>query len=294
MQDNILYLKGNNISVNGEIYNLEYFYNSLNKTNKYIIITFTNLLQYLKTIKKNFTIYDDYFILFNGKIISNDIKLKYIYEKKNVENVENVVNVVNVDNVNNIVNFNIIQKQKGGSIIDAFMSIIDIGKFFFKIADVVLWLLKFVLWFVDFISWLLFDLFNPKNLFNDFFKSVQMIVFALANLVFNLLITCAKISANTIGGWMQGFWGWDMSNLSKKDKNSPYFQCFDKNKKQKVYYTNSNTVPFSIILGTILCPPMGVFMDLGLSGWVNIIICALLTLLFYLPGLCYALLIIYS
>jgi len=39
---------------------------------------------------------------------------------------------------------------------------------------------------------------------------------------------------------------------------------------------------------------MGVFMDMGTSGWLNIIICALLTLCFYLPGLCYALLIIYS
>jgi uncharacterized membrane protein YqaE (UPF0057 family) len=293
MQDNILYLKGNNISVNEEIYNLENFYNSLNKTNtntntktnNYIIITFTNLLEYLKTIKKNFTIYDDYFILFNGKIISNDIKLKYIYEKENIENVKKF---------ENIVNFNIIQKQKGGSIIDAFMAIIDIGKFFFKIGDVILWLIKFVLWFVDFMYWMLFDLFNPRNFFNDFFKSVQMIIYTLANLAFNLVISFAKISANTIAGWMQGFWGWDMSNLSKKDKNSPYFQRFDKTKGQKVYYTNSNTVPFSIILGTILCPPMGVFMDLGLTGWLNIIICALLTLLFYLPGLCYALLIIYS
>jgi uncharacterized membrane protein YqaE (UPF0057 family) len=53
-------------------------------------------------------------------------------------------------------------------------------------------------------------------------------------------------------------------------------------------------VPFSIILGTIICPPIGVFMDVGLTGWFNIFICMLLTLMFYVPGLVYALLIIYA
>jgi uncharacterized membrane protein YqaE (UPF0057 family) len=93
---------------------------------------------------------------------------------------------------------------------------------------------------------------------------------------------------------MQGFWGWDMSGLNKNDKNSNYFKSYSRTKGQKTYLTNANTVPFSIILGTIICPPMGVFMDMGTSGWLNIIVCCLLTLLFYIPGLCYALLIIYS
>jgi uncharacterized membrane protein YqaE (UPF0057 family) len=35
-------------------------------------------------------------------------------------------------------------------------------------------------------------------------------------------------------------------------------------------------------------------MDLGMTGWMNIFICALLTVLFYLPGLFYALLVIYA
>ena len=109
-----------------------------------------------------------------------------------------------------------------------------------------------------------------------------------------MLMLGLSIGVNTIGGWMQGMWGWDMSGLTKADKNSPYFQSFDRTKGKKSYLTNTNTVPFSVILGTILCPPMGVFMDMGLSGWINIVVCGLLTLLFYLPGLCYALLIIYS
>ena len=102
------------------------------------------------------------------------------------------------------------------------------------------------------------------------------------------------LSINTIGGWMQGFWGWDQSSLTANDMNSNYFKNINRTSGKKCYLTSSNTVPFSIILGTILCPPIGVFMDLGLTGWMNILICALLTLLFYIPGLIYALLIIYS
>ena len=53
-------------------------------------------------------------------------------------------------------------------------------------------------------------------------------------------------------------------------------------------------MPFSVLLGTIVCPPLGVFMEYGFTGWFNILICLALTLLFYFPGLFYALLIIYS
>ena len=73
-----------------------------------------------------------------------------------------------------------------------------------------------------------------------------------------------------------------------------YFRKINRSKGKKCYLTNTNTVPFSVILGTILCPPIGVFMDMGITGWLNILICILLTLLFYIPGLVYALLVIYA
>ena len=175
-----------------------------------------------------------------------------------------------------------------------FAGIIKIGEFFLKIGDFILWLIKFVLWFIQFILWFFLDLLNPVNLFNDFFQSLMVITVGICRVPFDLFMSLFQIFVNTIGGWMQGFWGWDMSGLTKADKNSPYFKSFNRTKGQKSYLTNTNTVPFSIILGTIICPPMGVFMDMGTSGWINILVCMLLTLLFYLPGLCYALLIIYS
>ena len=48
-----------------------------------------------------------------------------------------------------------------------------------------------------------------------------------------------------------------------------------------------------VLLGTIILPPLGVFMELGIKGWLNILICALLTLLYYVPGLVYALILLY-
>ncbi len=51
--------------------------------------------------------------------------------------------------------------------------------------------------------------------------------------------------------------------------------------------------PISIIITTIFLPPLGLFMELGFKGWLNIAICALLTLFYYFPGLIYALIILY-
>jgi uncharacterized membrane protein YqaE (UPF0057 family) len=42
---------------------------------------------------------------------------------------------------------------------------------------------------------------------------------------------------------------------------------------------------------TMLCPPAGVFMAYGMSGWIQIIICCVLSLLYYIPGLIYAIIV---
>jgi uncharacterized membrane protein YqaE (UPF0057 family) len=227
---------------------------------------------------------DDYFYIKDGKLINPN---------------EN-------ENQNNFINLECHRKLKGGNvlkkIIKVLLSVFDpivkpilsIGEFFIFVLKLLFWLIKFLIWFIQFIFWIIKDLLNPVNLVKDFFHSLMVIIYSIFNAIINIFIAMIQLGINTLGGWMQGFWGWDMSSLSKNDKNSNYFKSFDRHKGQKTYLTNTNTVPFSVILGTILCPPMGVFMDLGITGWLNIVICCLLTLLFYLPGLCYALLIIYS
>lgn len=175
-----------------------------------------------------------------------------------------------------------------------FDPIIGIGKVFIFLFQFIVWLGKFIYWFILFLVWLFTDLLNPVKLISDFWNSIILIIVTIISTIINIFIGLAAFVTNIIGGWLQGFWGWDQSNLTKNDKLSNYFKGINRAKGKKCYLTNNNTVPFSIILGTILCPPLGVFMDMGLTGWFNIFVCTLLTLLFYLPGLFYALIIIYS
>ena len=45
------------------------------------------------------------------------------------------------------------------------------------------------------------------------------------------------------------------------------------------------------MIATIICPPLGVFMAFGVKGYLKIIVCSVLSLAYYIPGLVYALLI---
>ena len=183
-------------------------------------------------------------------------------------------------------------RMRGGGVLDMFASIIQIGKVFFFLLDLILWLIKFIAWFIMFIIAVI--KFMLVDLIFDFYNSIVLIVVTICKLPIDILGGLFAWVMNGIAGWMTTIWGWDQSNLTKLDKNSKYFKGIDRNKGRKCYLTNNNKVPFSILLGTILCPPMGVFMDMGATGWLNILICVILTLMFYIPGLAYALLVIYS
>ena len=193
----------------------------------------------------------------------------------------------------NIICIEIVPRIKGGGgLIDMFKSIIQIGKVFLFLIDLIIWFIKFIVWFVFFLGWLLKFLF--VDLIVDFYNSLLIIIVTIFRLPIDIITGLFAFGVNSIGGWMSTIWGWEQSNLTQNDKNSNYFKSIDRMKGKKCYLTNTNTVPFSIILGTILCPPLGVFMDLGITGWFNILICMILTLMFYIPGLLYALLVIYS
>ena len=172
--------------------------------------------------------------------------------------------------------------------------IVGMGNVFVFLLQLIVWFGKFIYWFIMFVIWAFSDLLNPIKLIADFWNSIVLILVTLMNAVFGVIMGLAAFMTNQIGQWMLGFWGWDESNLTKQDKSSKYFKGIDTKKGKKCYLTNNNKVPFSVLLGTILCPPLGVFMDMGLTGWMNIFICGILTLLFYVPGLFYALLVIYS
>jgi uncharacterized membrane protein YqaE (UPF0057 family) len=267
-------------SLNTNKYNIKQ--DELDKNVYQFILEHINSSSSLLSLSLNEKEFSDKFFIIsrtNGKLINKFMKISNLFDKNSTDG---------------LIYLNVYPRLKGGSIIDAFMSIIQIGKFFVMIGDLVVWIFKMIGWIIIFVIWLLTDFLNPINLLTDFFNSVMIILIAIFRIPLDLISGIGGVVITGIGSWFSTFWGWDQSNLTKNDMQSNYFRSFQRTKGKKCYLTNSNTVPFSVLLGTIVCPPMGVFMDMGLTGWLNILICVLLTLAFYIPGLVYALLIIYS
>jgi len=268
--------------------------NTITKDIKYIVFN-KKRIQYnisenetiLEWFEKNINSYlyqDLYQDLENNIILIND---RYIVQQNAI-----VAEIFEKLQTNTIFIEVVPRIKGGGGLIDMFKSIIQIGKVFLFLIDLIIWLVKFIAWFVFFLGWLL--KFLLVDLLIDFYNSIIIIVITIFKIPIDIITGLFAFGINSIGGWMTTIWGWDQSNLTKNDKNSNYFRSIDRMKGKKCYLTNTNTVPFSIILGTIICPPLGVFMDLGATGWFNILICMILTLMFYIPGLFYALLVIYS
>ena len=238
------------------------------------------------------TVLDVCFLL-NGRIISGDIILSELISRVNIIDRIHIEAIPRLRGGMELEDIPVIGLvfQIFGPLINP---IIGIGNVFVFLLQFLIWLGKFIYWFIFFMIWAFTDLLNPVRLIADFWNSILLILITLINTFFGVCMGLAGAVVNQIGQWFQGFWGWDMSSLTKRDKQSRYFKGIDTKKGKKCYLTNNGRVPFSILLGTILCPPIGVFMDLGMTGWMNIFICALLTVLFYLPGLFYALLVIYA
>lgn len=168
---------------------------------------------------------------------------------------------------------------------------IMILKLLVKAVMMVIWLLQFTLWFVV-------DFLNPITLSQDLIGGVNKITRLIVIGCFDIIMGVIRYIVNSIFTplFSGNLMGWDSDiPSSKKDKfkDTSSSKCGDKDK-EKCYKTKSGEIPVSILIATVLCPPMGVFMQYGLSYWLNIIFCSVLTLLFYFPGLFYALLLLYN
>lgn len=156
----------------------------------------------------------------------------------------------------------------GDMIVKAFQPVID---FFIMIYKVVLWLF-------DVIIWLFTDLLNPLVWINDVimgaFVGLQLLGLGLLDAVFAILRKVFNVAFKPVA---RGVWG---DEFKHRDKS-------------KCYKMPDCSVPYPVLIATIILPPLGVFMELGLKGWLNIFLCAALTLVYYVPGLVYALILLY-
>ncbi len=126
-------------------------------------------------------------------------------------------------------------------------------------------------------KWLFTDILNPLVWINDatmgLLTGLKLFAIGIVDTIFGLIYRLFNFIVNPI---ITGFWGGPHTVTSAK--------C---------YNMATCSVPYSILFATLVLPPLGVFMELGLKGWINILICAILTLAFYFPGLIYALIILY-
>ena len=172
-----------------------------------------------------------------------------------------------------------------------------------------------IIWFIRLIIWFSIEFLNPVKIFSDIFGSVTKIVKLIIVAGIDFLIAIFKYFFNISFGFLFNgtMMGWDQETykeekeetLRKRERemnnkipgSNDDFSNDDDDKEglnnEKCYKTPPGQIPFSIIIMSILCPPLGIFMQYGLSYWLNIVICSLLTLMYYIPGLLYCLILLY-
>lgn len=197
----------------------------------------------------------------------------------------------------------LIPKQKGGTSFfrAIYNGIISIADVFVAITNGLITFIKGAIWFAQLIAWFFVDFLDINLLFNDLIGGVvrltRILVIGATDIFFGIMRYIVNTLFTPIFG---GVWGWE-NNYSNDEETKAdgsngdlvEQQCgIDGNR--KCFRTKEGQVPFTIIIATIFMPPLGLFMEYGLSYWINIIICMLLTVFYYLPGLIYALLMIYT
>ena len=156
----------------------------------------------------------------------------------------------------------------------------DIANFFVLAYKGLEWTIKFLIWLLKFGLYLILELLNPivliRDLVENSFKIPKQLIYAFQNLIHNL----SKSVTNTLlEPLFNNIFGWDST---KKDEGK---DCYE---------TKPDEISVTLILSTILLPPLGAFMKFGLRSWEDILISGILTMIFYFPGLIFALVKIFT
>lgn len=244
---------------------------------------------------------DNCLLKYQGKVV-------YSTQKINLDN----SNDSNIETDTQILEFDVFFRLKGGF----FKEILDGIIYFFdqilfnpilypllavgKLIELVFWkipiyLIQLLIWGFKFMAWFITEVCSPQQLVDDFGTIITTLVFSIVSAIFDVIKFLIKKIVNTVGPTVfNGFWGWDQVQDSQFDKEqAAYFDPEHGRFTQKNYANSDNKIPMSIIIGTVIFPPLGVFMEYGLSGWIQILVAGFLTLCFYFPGLIYALICLY-
>ncbi len=192
--------------------------------------------------------------------------------------------------------YEIHQKIRGGGFGALISGIMTIIKMAMNIPKIFLWVIDTIIWFCT-------QVLNPVLFFQDVGKSIVVILKLFVITILDAITGVVKLLVDTVfNPILSGFWGYIPEEDKVTDdkvvpKNRDNFENVkaSKNKctKTRCIEPPPSNIPLSIVISTILLPPLGVFMELGLKGWFNILLTALLTMMYYFPGLIYALIVLY-
>ena len=233
-------------------------------------------------------------------------------EKKNTKNIKQDIKNIKGDFKNIIPNINILKGPnhlkkiadkteefsdtiKGGvnDIRETFYSSGGIGESLKTIGKSIGTAFKVLFWVFKFVFYLAGELLNPFNLFNDLFTSFTSLPRIIINVFVRIIVSFSKYIINKIlNPIVNKAFGWDIHVNNGNDDNDSE----DKNVKRtdtKCYKADEGALPNTVIISTILLPPLGIFMRFGLQKWLEILIAGALTILYYIPGLIYSFIMIW-
>jgi len=292
----------------------KYYVNSLSRHEQFSNFVNYNLLEILNS-SFDFSNKNNYLLNTDGKNLGiywsvdkeldvnkdkiNEIEKMIGYKNKENNSKKLINNIDNIDNIDNterqIINIEIIPQLKGGGLVDVVKAIGSIGELFVFAYKGIIYIIELFLWAIEVLSWILKELADPGKLITEFGSTMTTLMFALVYAPMQILYNLLKKSVNLLDRTVfNGFWGWDTRPASLNDEQkAAYFSNDNKCNGKKCYLKKDGKVPFNVIIGTIICPPLGVFMEYGLTVWINILIFIALSLCLYFPGLIYALMCIY-
>ena len=139
--------------------------------------------------------------------------------------------------------------------------------------DIVMWLVSMVTNAPNF--------FNPEFILQEIISGVFIGIKTIVTGIVDILTPPSFGPTNPCDNAGEGIFGFrrkrnENGNILPGDQNTGGKRCIK---------------PTTLrILLTMLCPPLGLFLHLGINSWFHIIVCAFLTVkLYYFPGFLYAL-----
>lgn len=159
---------------------------------------------------------------------------------------------------------------------EIFSGITKIAQAFIKLGELIFIFITFIPKMIE----TAFDIFNPTKLMNDVIGGTFASISLIASRIMDLINPRTYFGTDPKAdyGEKEDIFG----KKPEKDANGNYINPVNSKGRKCLPPTMARMVLM------MLCPPFALFLHLGLSGWVSIIICSLLTVYgYYFPGLIY-------